>query len=1014
MTTNDQAGSTAIPGRQRSVQGSSPVDLATDPPQLPVDTPPPSRSADGPGTAPYRGRYSVERVALLGMLAAFVVLIGWQLGAALIGLKTFSGVDVLTAFAPWDDRWSTETWQSPWVGDTIDSILPSYAEAHRRIWSGDIPWWSSLSASGSPLLSSTNLPSLTPSAIWMVLAPTSWAVGFTKLIQLIMAFGGMTLWVRRIGTSWAAGALAGLLYCSSGFFVGWSGWVPQAGVAATVPVLFWVIERFLALRTARSAVLLSVVVAWLLLGGFPAVAGHALYMGGAYFLVRCIAERRRLGGRGVMLTVASGAAAVALGVALSAIQLLPFVRSLSSINTDYRANQFNGQQPIRSFMSVLFPRIFNTDGGIQQFYGANTNPIEAYAYLGMGAVALAVLAILAGRRHGVFRGVVPVLLVSGALAAALVWRHGFWTNWLADFPVFANNNSSRLRDIVALTGSALAGIGFNLVFARNLPRAVQRRLVIGAWFILAVAATATVLAWRRYSEAVDNLTFLVDAGLGLLTVTLVATAFTVAHVRTDRPAADRASDAQPASSPSGCRRLTLLSVTVLGLAALTGTAAVLSTEYFWPTSDVSDFYPNGAGVQAAVAATGDNRALALGGTLLGSSGTANGIRTITGHTFPSETWKDYLLALDPKAFTPPGRTPTNPRVELSTSDDSLNNPLLDRMAVTTVLATPGQAVPGPLLTLQGLPTAARSAPGSTPVTVGASEVPAGTMEPQAVRGFVVNVTEPVGNGRNGIRIAITVRDSTGTVIGSGGSIRQRWEPGWTQIAVAGKSFDNARGPLAVSVSVDARDVPGQTLTLSGVSGTVEALVIGTQGDGLELYFADSQVQVWQRPSALPRIRWATGSTVIEDPVARLAALADPATSPSMVVLSAPGPPPAGGQAQLSLQDDSGDRVIVDVQADTAGYLVLADSLQSGWTAEVNGEPAPLVAADHAFGAVYVPAGANVVTFQFVGQGLRTGALVSAASVLIVVLVLVAPSVLCRVRRRRSTADAVRAPAPVEF
>ena len=383
----------------------------------------------------------------------------------------------------------------------------------------------------TPLLASANIPFLTPSTIWLLLTPTSWAVGFAKLIQLVMGFGGMMLWLRRLGTTWAAGALAGLLYCGSGFFVAWSGWPAQAGVAATIPALFWAIERFLALRTPRSALLVSAVVAWLLLGGFPAVAGHALYAGAVYFLVRTIVERRRLGGRGIATTIAGGAAAVALGIGLSAIQLVPLIRSLSEIDTAYRANQFNGRQPIRSMMSVFFPRIFNSDGAVPQSYGLNTNPPEAYAYLGMGAVALAVLALLAGRWHGIARGVVPVLTVVGLLAAALAWRHGFWTDWLRDVPVFANNNSGRLRDMVALTGCALAGIGFNLLFRRQLPRRVQVRLVIGSWVVLAVAATAAVLAFRRYAEVVDDGTFLVDAGLGLLSTLLVALAFTFAFGR---------------------------------------------------------------------------------------------------------------------------------------------------------------------------------------------------------------------------------------------------------------------------------------------------------------------------------------------------------------------------------------------------------------------------------------------------------------------------------------------------
>lgn len=992
-------------------------------------------NAGSVAVTPPPGQLSVQRLALVSIVTAFMVFVAIRLGPALIGLKTFSGVDILTAYAPWDDRWLTETWQSPWVGDTIDSLLPNYVEAHLRLWSGDIPWWSTTAASGSPLLGSLNTPFLTPSNVGMLLAPTVWAVGFAKLVQLAMAFVGMMLWLRRLGTTWAAGAMAGLLYCSSGFFVAWSGWLPQAGVTATIPALFWAIERFIALRTARSALVISVVVAWLLLGGFPAVAGHALYAGAVYFLVRTAVERRTLKGRGLATTIGGGAAAVALGIGLSAIQLLPLVRSLAEIDTGYRASQFDGRQPTRSLMSVFFPRIFNSDGVVPQSYGLNTNPPEAYAYLGIGAVALAVLALLAGRWHGVSRGVVPVLTVIGLLAAALTWRHGFWTDWLRNVPVFADNNSGRLRDMVAVAGCALAGIGFNLLFRHQLPRWVQLRLVGGAWIILGVAATATVLAFRRYAEVVDDGTFLIDAGLGLLSTLLVALAFTVAHGRphaqrctppassalavssaadvrstADGPPGTASSDpisagafgsspARSAPTGGGRRQRNLLASTIFAIAAVTGIQAFSSTAYFWPLSDVDDFYPETAGVLAAQQVTGSDRALSGDGTFLGSSSAANDIRTLTGHAFPAETWKDYLLALDSKAFTGPGRSPTNPRVSFSTADQSLQNPLLDRLAVRTALTSPNNPVPGPVLDRRGAPHTPETDTAGQAVTVGSTEVPAGSLTPQPLRGILVQVVEPGGDGVHGVEISVVLRDPTGREISRGGVIRSKWAPGWTQISVAGEDLAGQKGPLSVSVSVSARDVPGQTLDLRADGDQVQILVIGSQQDGLRLAYTDASLQVWERPTALPRIRWASGSIVIDQPAARLAALADPTTPTSTVVLSAPGPGASGAAARLSVSDDSGDRVAVDVQAEGAGYLVVADAIQSGWAVTVNGEPANLVDADHAVGAVYVPAGASTVVFQYVGTGLRTGAAVTAVSFAIFLFVLIFPPLFRRLRRR---------------
>ncbi len=952
----------------------------------------------------------LQVVASFVVLAAFFVVVAVRLGPALVGAKTFSGVDVLTGLAPWDDRWLRETWQSPWVGDTVDSMLPSYLELRTRLLTGDLPLWSNLAGSGTPLLASTNIASLTPSTIWMLLAPTWWAIGFAKLIQLAMGLGGMTLWLRRLGTSWAAGALAGVLYCTSGFIVAWSGWLAQSGVAATIPLLFWAIERFIALRTVKAALLLSLIVAWLLLGGFPAVAGHALYAGAAYFLVRCTVEHRLLGWRRVATTIAGGTAAVLLGIGLSAVQVVPLLMSLAGTDTDYRNDQFDREQPVRSLLSVALPRIFNFGGGPANGYGPDTNPIEAYAFLGLGAVALALLAVLAGRFHGVARGAVPTLAMVGALAAALVWKHGFWTDWLSDVPVFAGNDAGRLRDLVALTGCALAGIGFNLLFLQDLPQRVRRRLVTGAWVIVGTATTALLLVWRTYENVVDGRILAGDAGLAVVGALLVAIAFTLALGRAAGPAGEPPADrpAAPAVRP-GRRSRALLAVTLAGFAAVTGAQALSSTEYFWPLSDTDDFYPRTPGVDAAAAATGSSRALAGDGTFFGSSATAHGIRTLTGHSFLAPTWADVLLALDPDAVTPPGRTPTNPRVRSPLVDPTAPNPLLDRLAVSALILRPENRIPGPTVDRAGRP----RDPAATSSKVDLLERVHHRGERTGVSRHAHRAGPAGGHGaggRPGRRRAAWHRDHCHGPRRSRHAGRHRHlDPQRMENGMGPDPGRRRRSPrphrTADRVGRGLRPGhPRPDPRAGAAAGQVDLLVIAGQPDGLRLSFADGSVTVMQRLTAQPRVRWARTGTVIEDPDRRLTALADPDTPRDTVILSSPGPEASGLPATVAVRAESGDRVTVEVQADGAGYLVLADAVQSGWAVRVNGEPATIVDADHALGAVFLPPGSSTVEFRYVGTGLAVGAAITAVSLAILLLALVGPNLRRRFSTRSTTVE----------
>jgi uncharacterized membrane protein YfhO len=123
-----------------------------------------------------------------------------------------------------------------------------------------------------------------------------------------------------------------------------------------------------------------------------------------------------------------------------------------------------------------------------------------------------------------------------------------------------------------------------------------------------------------------------------------------------------------------------------------------------------------------------------------------------------------------------------------------------------------------------------------------------------------------------------------------------------------------------------------------------------------------------------------------------------------VLLGAQGPPASGAPAGLRILADAGDTVRVAVEAGGAGYLVVADGLQHDWRASVDGEPAVLHGADHAFAAVHVPAGTHVVELSYAPAGATLGAGISAVAAAVIGLALVTG-------RRRRLAAAPRTAGP---
>ena len=65
--------------------------------------------------------------------------------------------------------------------------------------------------------------------------------------------------------------------------------------------------------------------------------------------------------------------------------------------------------------------------------------------------------------------------------------------------------------------------------------------------------------------------------------------------------------------------------------------------------------------------------------------------------------------------------------------------------------------------------------------------------------------------------------------------------------------------------------------------------------------------------------------------------------------------------------------MIETDAATPAYLVLSDTFDPGWSATVDGQPAPIWPAYVAFRAVYLPQGTTHGRFQLPPGGLRAWA-----------------------------------------
>jgi len=159
--------------------------------------------------------------------------------------------------------------------------------------------------------------------------------------------------------------------------------------------------------------------------------------------------------------------------------------------------------------------------------------------------------------------------------------------------------------------------------------------------------------------------------------------------------------------------------------------------------------------------------------------------------------------------------------------------------------------------------------------------------------------------------------------------------------------------------------------------------------------------------------WVAGSaTVVDDDEAALARILSSDFDPAReAVVSAPGPEFAGALAELFAEDARDatssvvweaagqDRRRMRVTTDRPGLLIVSENWFPGWAAEVGGAPAEVHRVNLTLQAVALPsAGEHVVELRYTAPTVARAFWVSAASALVVGLMLTVPA-LARARRR---------------
>jgi hypothetical protein len=282
-------------------------------------------------------------------------------------------------------------------GDGVIVFLAGFRSARRA--------WDPTMFAGFPGLADPQRMSWYPPALVAAFLPDGWNA--LVLSGYVLASCFTFAYVRTLTGSSLGAAVAGLVYGLSGFMIAHLGHVNLVHASAWLPMVLYAFEKLRERATAGWIALAALGLASSVLAAHPQISVYTLLYLGPYVLVAAARAPA-----GPWRYCGAAAAAVVLGLALSAILLLPLHQlTKGSLRTEVDYATFTSfNLPLQQLPQLLLPYAF----GDRRFvpYAGEGNITETTGYVGL----LPLLLALVGACSAAKRRAARFWLAAGACA----------------------------------------------------------------------------------------------------------------------------------------------------------------------------------------------------------------------------------------------------------------------------------------------------------------------------------------------------------------------------------------------------------------------------------------------------------------------------------------------------------------------------------------------------------------------------------------------------------------------
>jgi hypothetical protein len=411
------------------------------------------------------------------------------------------------------------------VGPNSDQYIAGYAfrefAASTLKATGSFPLWNPYQFGGMPFVAAMHGDIFYPTFLLRMVLPTDVAMTWGFMIHVFLAGAFAYLFMRRAGFGFAGSLVGGLAYMLSGHIATFisPGHDGKLFVSALFPLLLWTILAWVRDGRLWAIGALAAVVGLDILTPHPQLLEYSLLAAGAYAIVLAVGLVRdgRADARTAIIRLAGALIAVAIGLAIGAIQFLPVREYVgwspraSGIGTYDRATSYakNPQEILNAYLPEF-------TGILDHYWGPNVIHFQG-DYVGVVVLMLAGLGLGGMRKDPRSR---ELWFWAITVLVALLWALGAHTPFYnIPFYLIPGTKYFRAPDSVFFVGTLGIAVLAAKGVERALAREVSRRYVIGwvgfAVVVLLLAATGALTAFAR-TVAPEGRLDAVDANNGAL------------------------------------------------------------------------------------------------------------------------------------------------------------------------------------------------------------------------------------------------------------------------------------------------------------------------------------------------------------------------------------------------------------------------------------------------------------------------------------------------------------------